>query len=64
MIPHVEGLLRKILKNPIEVYNNLHGKKKFGNVTPKHGQQRKFQIAETFPHIWGKIFSNLTGLTE
>ena len=38
-------------------------KKNSETLPPKNGQQRKFQIAETFPHIWGKIFSNLTGLT-
>ena len=42
----------------------IHGKKKNSETLPKkNGQQRKFQIAETFAQIWGKIFSNLTGLT-
>ena len=41
----------------------IHGKKNSETLPPKNGQQRKFQNAETFPHIWSKIFSNLTGLT-
>ena len=38
-------------------------KKNSETLPQKNGQQRKFQIAESFPQIWGKIFSNLTGLT-
>ena len=38
-------------------------KKNSETLPQKNGQQRKFQIAETFPHVWGKMFSNLTRLT-
>ena len=44
-------------------FKELTVKKNSETLPQKNGQQRKIQIAETFPHIWGKIFSNLTGLT-